>query len=51
MNGLIKQLFTHNSQVAQLSEHKTEDRRTTYWCWKPENFVKKNKLSQFSQNE
>ena len=25
MNGLIKQLFTPNSPVARLSEHKTED--------------------------
>ena len=32
MNGLIKQLFTTNSQVAQLTEHKTEDLRRTCWC-------------------
>ena len=25
MNGLIKQLFTTNSSVAQLSEHKTDE--------------------------
>ena len=31
MNGLIKQLFTPNSPLAQLSEHKTEDQRRTFW--------------------
>ena len=32
MNGLIKQLFTPNSTVAQLVVHKTEDLRRTSWC-------------------
>ena len=31
MNGLMKQLFTPNSQVAQLSEHNTEDLRRACW--------------------
>ena len=31
MNGLIKELFTPNFPLAQLSEHKTEDLRRTCW--------------------
>ena len=31
MNRLIKQLFTPNTPVAQLSEHKTEELRRTCW--------------------
>ena len=31
MNGLIKQLLTANCPLAQLSEHKTNDLRRTYW--------------------
>ena len=32
INGLIKQMFTPNSRLAQLSEHKIEDQSRTYWC-------------------
>ena len=46
MNGLIKHLFTPDSPVAQLAEHKTEDLRRT--CWpglETKGFCKKKKIA------
>ena len=41
MNGLINQLFTSNSLVAQLAEHKTKNLKRDCWPgFKPRGFAK-----------